>query len=136
MRIKVIDWNIFKKTNAINFTNDDTIKKEYEVYAFVRIKNKRYVLLYLDFFKHKFLSFILLNEALIFVDDTLDEKFVYRNAIISEKIIESDGLNFWKDKCLLKDVYAPLWMIEDKEFFIDIWSDRKNATIKFLNHLE
>lgn len=57
MRIKVIDWNIFKKTNAINFTNDDTIKKEYEVYAFVRTKNKRYVLLYLDFFKHKFLSF-------------------------------------------------------------------------------
>ena len=133
MKIKIINWNLFEETNCIQFTRDKNIKDEFKVYAFYSIKKKKYILIYIDFINWKLLDFIIVNEAIEIIDKNIDFEFQFYKKFTSSKIMY-DSLVPYKQTKKYQNLYAPKWMVEDKEFFLDIIEDKKVALDKFIKN--
>ena len=46
------------------------------------------------------------------------------------------GLSSYLQDILYKDVYSPKWMVEDKEFFLELIENSNQVKTKFFKHEE
>lgn len=81
MRIKIIDWKLFGKSNGIYFTRDTNIVNDYNVYAMEIDKKHNKLLVYMDFISFKYLGFIEYNESISIIDNNISNNWVYKKTL-------------------------------------------------------
>ena len=129
MKIKIVDWDKFEKTNAIYFTRDTNQIDEFEVWAMFLDKGKKVMLVYLNFVTYNCLSFIDEGDYYIILDNLFDETFHKAERHISTYL--DDGI---KVKLLMKKAVGKKWMFDNKEFFAMAAVNRKKAEEIFLHN--
>ncbi|MDD3397512.1 MAG: hypothetical protein PHR96_03105 [Clostridia bacterium] len=138
MRIKIIDLELFEKTNAIyGFYQDKNINPtyEFEVYAIFNysIKKKEKLLIDIRDRDDIFITWIINNKAIQIIDDNMPENWVFAKEYKGGYIIHTSGLSYFQP-IKFKNLWAPQWMISDKEFFLNIYEAPNVAKKKFYDN--
>lgn len=131
MKAKIVDLSLFKETNGYEFSRDRNSDYIFNVYAIMKSKNTKYVLLYLS--EIQVLNFFKLNESLQIIDKSVNRQWVIeKNFSGGDYIYYSGGSYFQSIK--YKEVCAPEWMILDKHFFLELIEKPIIAREKFFRN--
>ncbi len=131
MKIKIIDLNLFEKSNGIHFTRDINFQYEYEVLAisdyrpktiWESSKNRKSFLLLIKF-NNDYSSFhwCVNNESIKVMDNSVDEKWVK----LKSHAIKSD-----EGTVIFRNLYSPKWMTLTNELFLYDVSMNNGRAIK------
>ena len=131
MRIKVIDWKYFEKSNAIYFTRDINIVNEFTVYAIEVSKKNKKILVYMDFVSFKYLGFIELNKSIAIIENSIPDNWVYKENFILN-IFTND---LYYQKYSYENLFVPEWMIRSS-FLVDLQERPVKAEEEFLSHMK
>ena len=131
MRIKIIDWKLFEKSNGIYFTRDTNIVNDYNVYAMEIDKKHNKLLVYMDFISFKYLGFIEYNESISIIDNNISNNWVYKKNLVLN-IYTND---LYSQKYSYENILAPKWMIQGS-FLVDLRENPVKAENEFLDHME
>lgn len=131
MKIKIIDWKLFEKSNGIYFTRDINIVNDYNVYAMEIGKKHNKLLVYMDFISFKYLGFIEYNESISIIDNNISNNWVYKKNLVLN--IYTNDLYF--QKYSYENILAPEWMIQGS-FLVDLRENPVKAENEFLAHMK
>lgn len=131
MKIRIIDWKLFEKSNGIYFTRDINIVNDYNVYAMEIGKKHNKLLVYMDFISFKYLGFIEYNESISIIDNNISNNWVYKKNLVLN--IYANGLYF--QKYSYENILAPEWMIQGS-FLVDLRENPVKAENEFLDHMK
>ena len=131
MKIKIIDWKLFEKSNGVYFTRDVNITNSFDVYAIEIGKKHTKLLVYMDFISFKYLGFIEYNEAICIIDNNISNDWVYNKNLVLN-IFTND---LYYQKYSYENVFASEWMIQSS-FFVDLRENPVKAENEFLSHLK
>lgn len=131
MKIKIIDWKLFEKSNGIYFTRDINIVNDYNVYAMEIGKKHNKLLVYMDFISFKYLGFIEYNESISIIDNNISNNWVYKKNLVLN--IYANDLYF--QKYSYENILAPEWMIQGS-FLVDLRENPVKAENEFLDHMK
>lgn len=131
MKIKIIDWKLFEKSNGVYFTRDVNITNSFDVYAIEIGKKHTKLLVYMDFISFKHLGFIEYNEAICIIDNNISNDWVYNKNFVLN-IFTND---LYYQKYSYENVFAAEWMIQSS-FFVDLSENPVKAAEEFLSHMK
>ncbi len=131
MKIKIIDWKLFEKSNGIYFTRDINIVDDYNVYAMEIGKKHNKLLVYMDFISFKYIGFIEYNESISIIDNNISNNWVYKKNLVLN--IYTNDLYF--QKYSYENILAPEWMIQGS-FLVDLRENPVKAENEFLDHMK
>ena len=131
MKIKIIDWKLFEKSNAVYFTRDVNITNSFDVYAIEIGKKHTQLLVYMDFISFKYLGFIKYNEAICIIDNNISNDWLYNKNLVLN-IFTND---LYYQKYSYENVFAAEWMIQSS-FFVDLSENPVKAEEEFLSHMK
>lgn len=131
MKVKIVDFGLFQKSNGCYFSRNLNSEYIFDVYAIINFKRTKYVLLYIA--DIQMLNFFKLNSSLQIIDASISSKWSFvENYSGGTNIYYSGGSYFQTIK--YKDVEAPEWMISDKHFFLEIIEKPEIAREKFFKN--
>ena len=131
MKIKIIDWKLFEKSNGVYFTRDVNITNSFDVYAVEIGKKHTQLLVYMDFISFKYLGFIKYNEAICIIDNNISNDWVYNKNLV----LNSFTNDLYYQKYSYENVFAAEWMIQSS-FFVDLSENPVKAEEEFLSHMK
>lgn len=131
MKIKIVDWNAFEKSNGLYFTRDINIVNNFNVYAMELGKKEKRLLVYMDFISFKYLGFINFNDCIEVVDNKVDKTWIFNENFI--KKVFTDDLYY--QKYSFKNIFAPAWMF-DSDFLVNLYENPIIAEEEFFKQME
>lgn len=118
MKIKITEANDFNC-----FTKED-LNCEKTVYAVFKKNNDYYYLI-----DNGMPLFVKGNKNILIIDNYIPKEWIYTKKFLDDYTNPNEGI------ICLKDLYCPQWMLDDKNFFFEVFLDRKQAQQKFLNKI-
>lgn len=131
MKIKIIDWKLFEKSNAIYFTRDINIVNDFNVYAMEIASKRKRLLVYMDFISFKYLGFIEFNDCVMITENSISDDWVY-NKELNLNIYTND---LYYQKYSFENIFAPEWMTLST-FLVDLRENPVKAEKEFLSHMK
>ncbi|HOP57435.1 MAG TPA: hypothetical protein PLM51_04640 [Bacillota bacterium] len=131
MKVKIVDFGLFQKSNGYEFSRDLNSEYVFDVYAIITSKKTRYVLLYIS--NIQVLNFFKLNGSLQIIDNRTNSKWCYTKSYSGGTHIYYSGGSYFQT-IRYKDVNAPEWMISDKRFFLELIEKPEIAREKFFQN--
>jgi hypothetical protein len=139
MKIRIINLNLFEKTNGIYFTRDINFQHEYEVLAikdyypnniWELAKKKKDFLLLLKFNNERdsfCFRWCLNNDSIEIIDVSINNDWIQTKKYVYYSDADLQKINYTNLEC-------PKWMIEEKTFFYEIIEDNNKAFDKYIKH--
>ncbi|MDD3397508.1 MAG: hypothetical protein PHR96_03085 [Clostridia bacterium] len=126
MRIKIIDLNLFGKTNGMhNIESVELFDCFKEVYAFYFDKKDTWYLM--DILNNGNPNWFLFNESMEVCDNTIPSGWVYIKKYEYYIPPYNSGIK-------LSNILSPKWMAENKTFFYETFEDGDSARQKFYDN--
>jgi len=131
MKVKIVDFSLFKESNGYEFARELEMEYISEVYAIV--KTQKYSLVLLYFSALQALHLFTLNDSLQIIDNSENGNWLkVRNFDGGDYIFSNGGAYYQHYR--YKEVYSPEWMILDKSFFMELYEKPDIAKEKFFHH--
>lgn len=133
MIVQIKDVEQFAISNGIYLPDNYDTNISYEVYAVERCKQPLRVLLFIPCIKK--LDFVKVDSSIKIISDEINENWIFTKKFKGGRTIVSGFVKYFQP-ITIKNLCSPKWMVDDREFFLDLIEKPKYAKEKFFNNEE